>query len=117
MIPDSEHYQRWFKYASQLHLNANPRESVLKTFNHYLFRRIHNALLSSLQENWHLAHNETSQTRWDQFLDLMCQVDAATACYGWGTPDLFVKFLFDLWKVSISDSWSHFQLSLKPLKF
>jgi hypothetical protein len=104
MILGSEYYQRWFKYTPQLHLNANTRESVLKTFNHYLFGRIHNALQSSLQEKWHLAHNETSQTRWDQLLDLMCQVDAATACHGWGSTYFFVKFLFDVWKVSISDS-------------
>jgi hypothetical protein len=65
-----------------------------------LFDYIHHALLNSLQEKQDLVHKEALQHSWDQFSDLLCRVDAATACHGWITQNHFVTFLFDIWKVS-----------------
>jgi hypothetical protein len=92
----------WSKYASRFHsdVNCDLPADVSSRFNYSLFDYIHHALLNSLQEKQDLVQKEALQHSWDQFSDLLCRVDAATACHGWITQNHFVTFLFDIWKVS-----------------
>ncbi|XP_006457238.1 hypothetical protein AGABI2DRAFT_123107 [Agaricus bisporus var. bisporus H97] len=98
--PSSDYSDKWSRYASQFHSKANQSRDTCGRFDGSLSEYVHAALWNSLWEKHNTVKQDMSQRHWDELLDLLCQVDAGTACHGFGplAKKLAVELWFDIWK-------------------